>query len=490
MRIAGGFSTVPPSFASAAALESHPDAFIGTSYFVRLAGGRAGYPELEAGIEDLVGDRTLPPEAEEFSVVDVSDTSIAAASIDNTALLLGRALLLLALSTAVVGGVAVTQALARHHTATARAREVEQALGMTRAQQTSARLLSGLLPAALATALAAIGAIAAAGIEPIGAVDLYEPHPGTAINVTVLLVGLAVVFAGVLAATALTGAIQGRRRSDAPVRESSVVNRVSRVGGTPPTVLGLRFALEAGRGARAVPVRSAIIGATVGVAGVVAGLVFVSSLDRLIESPSRSAIPYDVGIADVTRDDLERTIMDDPLVGDVSVIESAPLLVDGLSIDGHAIDALRGSLDIGIQEGRLPRTPDEITLGLRAAQDLDVGAGDTVTSRQARRAHARARRGRRRRGPDLQRRGARTQRARDLRGSGGERDGGGVQRRGGGGGARRGRRGAHRAAGVPVRGRCAGGPGRGPEPRAARAACRRASPRSSARSPCWRWPTR
>ena len=70
-------------------------------------------------IEDLVGDRTLPPEAEEFSVVDVSDTSIAAASVDNTALLLGRALMLLALSTAVVGGVAVTQALARHHTATA-----------------------------------------------------------------------------------------------------------------------------------------------------------------------------------------------------------------------------------------------------------------------------------------------------------------------------------------------------------------------------------
>ena len=137
VRMAGGFATVPPSFASEAALESHPDAFIGTSYFLRLVDGRAGFPELEAAIEDLVGDRTLPPEAEEFSVVDVSDTSIAAASVDNTALLLGRALMLLALATAMVGGVAVTQALARHHTATARSREVEQALGMTRAQQTA-----------------------------------------------------------------------------------------------------------------------------------------------------------------------------------------------------------------------------------------------------------------------------------------------------------------------------------------------------------------
>jgi hypothetical protein len=382
VRMAGGFSTVPPAFASGDALESHPEAFIGTSFFLRLADGSADFPELETSIDDLAGDRTLPPEAEEFSVVDLSDTSIAEASVENTASLLGVALLIFALSTAVVGGVAVIQALARHHTATARDRDVEQALGMSRAQQTGARLLAGLLPAGIATALAAAGAIAAAGIEPIGAIDLYEPHPGAAMNVTVLLVGLAVVFTGVLAATALTGALQGRRRADTVVRESTVVNRVSRVGGSPPTVLGLRFALEAGRGTRAVPVRSAIAGATVGVAGVVAGLVFVSSLDRLIASPTRSAIPFDVGVADVTKEDFDAEIMDDPVVGDVSVTETAPIRVDGLALEGHAIEALRGSLDIGIEEGRLPRTPDEITLGLRAARDLDVSAGDTVTARQ------------------------------------------------------------------------------------------------------------
>ena len=40
IRMAGGFSTTPPAFASGAALESHPEAFIGTSYFVRLDGRR------------------------------------------------------------------------------------------------------------------------------------------------------------------------------------------------------------------------------------------------------------------------------------------------------------------------------------------------------------------------------------------------------------------------------------------------------------------
>ena len=101
-------------------------------YFVRLDGGAAGFEDFAAAVEDLVGDRTLPPEAAEFSVVDVSDTAIAAAAVDNTAVLLGRALMLFALSTAVVGGFAVVQALARHHTASAGAREVEQALGLTR----------------------------------------------------------------------------------------------------------------------------------------------------------------------------------------------------------------------------------------------------------------------------------------------------------------------------------------------------------------------
>ena len=382
VRMAGGATDLPPTFASAAALESHPDAFIGGVYYVRLEDGAAGFDEFEDAVEDLAGDRTLPPEAAEFEVVIAADPSVAEAAVDNTGLLLGRALVIFALSTVVVGGIAVIQALARHHTARAGDREVEHALGLTRGQQNAARLLSGMVPAAIATVLAAIGALVSARIEPIGAMHLYEPNPGPALNVTVVAVGIAAVFASVLTAATLTGALRRAGRSEGAVRESAVVNRVTRVGGSPPTVLGLRFALEAGRGARAVPVRSAITGAMVGVAGVVAGLVFMSSLDRLIDSPARSAIPYDVGIADVTAEDLEGEMLDSPLVGNVTVTESAPLTVDGLDISGHALTNLRGSLDIGIQEGRLPRTPDEITLGLRAAHDLQVDTGDTVTVQQ------------------------------------------------------------------------------------------------------------
>jgi hypothetical protein len=384
VRLAGDAARTPPALASEAALASHPAAFVGTTFFVRLEGGASGFDEFEASAEGLAGDRTLPPEAAEFSVIDAFDTSVAEAAVDNTAILLGRALMVFAVSTAVVGGLAIVQALARHHTATARAREVEQALGLTRAQQVSARLLSGLLPALIATALTTVGALGAARIEPIGAIHRYEPHPGAVVNLAVVAVGIVAVFVGVLATAAVTGAFRRFRRVDVTAaRESVVVNRVTRLGGSPPAVLGLRFALEAGRGARAVPVRSAITGAVVGIGGVVAGLVFVASLDRLIDSPTRSAVPYDVNIADVTAEDLEREVLDSPLVGDVSAITSAPMSLEGLRVDGHAIEALRGSLDIGVDGGRMPRTPDEVALGLRVARDLDAEVGDTVTARRA-----------------------------------------------------------------------------------------------------------
>jgi hypothetical protein len=383
VRLAADYARTQPALASEAALESHPEAFIGTTFFVTLEDGADGFPAFEEAAEGLADGRPLPPEAAEFTVIDAYDTSLAEAAIDNTAILLGRALMIFAVSTAVVGGIAVIQALARHHAATARAREVEQALGLTRTQQAAARLLSGLVPTLIATALTAIGALTAARIEPIGAVHLYEPRPGVAVNVAVVGLGVLTVFVAMLATTTLTGAFRRTDGADGrTVRESRVVNRVTRVGGSPPTVLGLRFALEPGQGARAVPVRSAITGAVVGIAGVVAGLVFVSSLDRLVDSPARSSIPFDVGIADVTVEDLEAEVMDDPLVGDVSAITTAPLSIEGLRVDGHAMEDLRGALDVGIEDGRLPRTPDEIALGLRVARDLDVGVGDTVTARR------------------------------------------------------------------------------------------------------------
>ena len=382
IRLAGGTTSGPPGFASASMLETLPEAFIGWRFFVQLEDGPRSYEEFAAAVADVAETRSLPPEAQEFPVAEVTNTAEAAAAVDNTATLLGRALLAFAAAAAVVGGFAVVQALARHHTASAGAREVERALGLTRLQRTGARLLTGLVPAVLAVAVAALGALLASRIEPIGAIHLYEPNPGPSVNVAVVALGLVLVLMVVLGASALTSSTARLHRAEAPARESGLVARVTGVGGNPPTVLGLRFALEPGRAPRAVPVRSALTGAMVGLAGVVAGLVFVASLDRLTSSPARSAVPYDVYIADATREGLEREgVLDDDAVGALSLIESAPIDIGSLGLAGHALTSLRGTVDIGLEDGRFPATPDEIVLGLRAARDLEVEVGDTVRVR-------------------------------------------------------------------------------------------------------------
>ena len=63
---------------------------------------------------------------------------------------------------------------------------------------------------------------------------------------------------------------------------------------------GLRMALERGRGRDAVPVRSAALGAVVGVIGVTAVLVFTNSLQRPRTRPARYGERWDFSVMDVS----------------------------------------------------------------------------------------------------------------------------------------------------------------------------------------------
>ena len=380
IRLADDSRTVPPAFAAPDALRAHPDAFEpGASWFVRLAGGPASYERFRAEVDALAAGRSLPTEASEFVVTTVSDTTGASVSVDHTADLLGRALLALAAAVGVSGLLAVVQSFARHHLASASQRSVEAALGLTSADRSAARLLTAVVPATAAGLLTAIGAVLAGRLEPIGAIIHYEPDPGPAVNLAIGAGGVASVVAVVVLACVVTSRLHTRRARQHLARESRLVASAARLGGGPAGVTGLRFALEPGQGVRAVPVRSAITGAVVGIAGVVAGIVFTASLDRLVTSPERSGLPFDALLSDVSDEDIE-LVLAMPEVGTAVEVSSAPLTVDGADLHGYALTEVRGSLPIDLAEGRLPRTPDEIVLGLRATRDLDVGVGDTVTA--------------------------------------------------------------------------------------------------------------
>ena len=104
-------------------------------------------------------------------------------------------------------------------------------------------------------------------------------------------IGLAVLIVG-LGAIAVALAYRGaphrvaQRRAVIPARLTGRRTAVASAGCLLLRLVGVRFALEPGRGRTAVPVRSALLGAVLAVALVVATLTFGSGLQSLVSHPA------------------------------------------------------------------------------------------------------------------------------------------------------------------------------------------------------------
>ena len=156
---------------------------------------------------------------------------------------------------------------------------------------TAADGLIGILGAVAVGSVVAIGvAVGLSPLSPLAPVRSVYPDGGFAFDWTVFGIGL-VVLLGVLGAGAVVlsylGTPHRAPRVAAPTSRSSVIARRAESAGMPVAgVVGIRFALEPGRGRTAVPVRSALVGTVVAVALVVSTLTFASSLNTLVSHPA------------------------------------------------------------------------------------------------------------------------------------------------------------------------------------------------------------
>lgn len=153
---------------------------------------------------------------------------------------------------------------------------VMRALGASPAATTGDGLI-GILGAVLLGSLVAVSvAVGLSPLSPVGPVRSVYPDRGIAFDWTVLGVGLAVLV-GVLGAAAAAlsyrGAPHRANRIGQVTKGSSSVVRAAGSAGMPVAgVVGVSFALEAGRGRTSVPVRSALFGSVLAIALVVATL--------------------------------------------------------------------------------------------------------------------------------------------------------------------------------------------------------------------------
>ena len=230
-------------------------------------------------------------------------------------------------------------------------------------------------------------AIAASPLMPIGLARLAEPDPGIEVNLAILGAGLAVVAIAPL----LLVPVPWRAASPAPAARPgrpAGPGRPSRLGsalgmaGSVTGGLGVRMALEPGRGRTAVPVRSALAGTAVAVAALVAATVFGTSLLGLVGVPHRYGQNWtqDVDFLKPTAPAplVARLIATQPQVRGYAPGDFGTVAVNSRVVPAIGVTQVRGRGFLTLITGRLPQGPGEIALGQRTLRATGARLGQRV----------------------------------------------------------------------------------------------------------------
>ena len=246
---------------------------------VRLKGGQSAIPAFRADLRQVTGRSDIDIWDNQQQIGDPVNKVFAY----EAACLLAFGLAALAAALFLIG-----QSVARYTSATVADLQVLQALGLTRGQAVAAACAGPALAGVAGSTLGVAGAIVASRWMPIGLASIAEPHPGIDADWVVLGPGWVLVPLLVLAGSAAAAAVAlaaGRRQ--APQRRSVIAAALAAMNSSVPLEVGARFALEPGRGRSSVPVRSALVGAVVGVLGVLAAFTFSAGVSDAASHPER-----------------------------------------------------------------------------------------------------------------------------------------------------------------------------------------------------------
>jgi ABC-type lipoprotein release transport system permease subunit len=350
---------------------------------IRLKRGDADLDAFRAGVERMAG-------GQQFAFYPYRGyTTKLESSID----LQTQALLVLAVLGALAVLVLVGQALARQATLESSDHPLLLSLGMTHRQLFALGMMR-VAPVSLAAGVLALGiAVALSPLAPIGVARWAEPDPGLALDAPLVGGGAVATTALVLlAAIVPTWRASRTRPHDGRRRSSATVGFLARAGFPASGVSGVRMALEPGRGRTAVPVRSTLLAAIVGVAAVTATFTLTESADHLLDTPRLYGHNWDAvsGVGTFGGSSYPDAFVT-RLREDRSIAELTAGTVDEIRIGGKAtgvlaMESIRGALSPTVVEGRAPARSSEILLGTKTAGTLAAEIGDTVEGRAGDRA--------------------------------------------------------------------------------------------------------
>ena len=371
-----GYALLTPAF-----LRKYPEAKAGFfGYEVQLRRGAADEPAFRKAVEALAPGETI-----EFQSRALIDETVDRAVRPYTV-----ALWAFALAVAFTGLLVIGQAMTRQRYLDAVDDPSLAAIGCSRSQLLVLALLRAVLVAVPGALFAVAFAYLASPLMPIGPAAQAEVHPGLSFDAVALGLG-ALSLAVVVLALALLAArrlvLHSRAGAGSGERVPVVSAALARSGVYPVPSIGVRFAVESGRGRTAVPARTTLVTAVLAVATVLAAFTFAAGLDRLLSTPRLFGVTWQLQVTSESEENaaaaqqLGRVLQRTPGVEGWSLLHASRVELDGRNVPAAAFERLRGDVAPTVASGREPTAPNEVALGRRTLVDLGVGIGDTVTAR-------------------------------------------------------------------------------------------------------------
>jgi ABC-type lipoprotein release transport system permease subunit len=347
---------------------------------VRLRGGPAGMAAVQRDVSRLTRGQQ----------VDDYLFSTQAVNTEHSIHLQAVVLWLVAALLSVVGVLVIGQLLARLSYLESADYPALRGVGMSRRQLLAAALGRTLVIGGAGAVVATLVAIALSAVFPVALAGIAEPYPGVNADWVVLGLGLAAVPC-VTVACAAWPAWRATARAGAPRAPSAAAGPVARPLRAAPVLesvtatVGIRLALQRGAGRTALPVRSTIAAAVVGVAALTGALVFSSSLGHLLATPPLYGVTWQADMDNVQNGTLNaaaQSVGRDPQVAAWTAdLVGAPLVIRGNQVTSLAVVGGRdaGSLQPVLIAGRLPRGAHEIMLGERTLAAAGARIGSVLT---------------------------------------------------------------------------------------------------------------
>jgi hypothetical protein len=343
---------------------------------VRLVDGAAGLERFRADLAAVSGRDDI----------EMFDQPAEADRVRRTTGFESGSLLAFGLAALAAAVVLVGQAVTRYVAGAVADVAVLRALGLDRRTALGAAAAAPALAGMLGAGVGAVLAFAASPLFPLGTAAAFEPVPGPSADPLVLGPGAAALALLVAAGAAASARIALAARAEHLPRRSAVAALGARAGLPVPVDLGLRFALEPGRGRSALPVRPALVGAVTGVLGVLAAFTFSAGVSDAAANPARFGQTHQLELFSG-----ENGVEYGPAAGELL----APMLAD--PDVAAALDARNGVLEVAatpvsvfthtpvgpeyptvLTAGRMASADDEIVLAPRTAVDLGAAVGDRL----------------------------------------------------------------------------------------------------------------